>query len=68
MNKLISNPGCANPDNIHTTTLIDYTSNITLLDYLAPESTSDTQLENKIIVQPKGTKIKKTRNYPTPPE
>ena len=57
-NKIISNPGCIKPNNVHTTELIYSSVNVTLLDDLAPENTEDTQLDNNIIMQPKGAKIK----------
>ena len=58
VNNLISNPGCTKPNNIYTTTLIDSEDNVTLLDDLAPENTADIQLDNNIIMQPKGSKMK----------
>ena len=50
VNKLISNPDCTNPNNIHTTALIYSSANVTLLHELAPKNTEDIQLDNKIIM------------------
>ena len=55
---LILNPGCNNPNNIHTTALIDSDTNITLLDHLAPSNTAYIIPENNITMKPKGTKMK----------
>ena len=40
VNNLIFNPGCTNPNNIHTTALIDSSANKTLVDELAPANTA----------------------------
>ena len=59
---MISNPGCANPNNIHTTAITDSAVNVTLLDDIAPGNTADIQLDNNIIMQPK---VSKTRTIET---
>ena len=41
VNTLISYPGYTNPNNMHTTTLIDSSYNVTLLDDLSPSNTPD---------------------------
>ena len=58
VNNLILNPGCTNPNNIHTTALIYSAANKTLLDELAPSNTAGIRLKNKIIMQPKVTRMK----------
>ena len=56
--KLILNPGCNNPNNIHTTALIDSDANITLLENISPSNTAYIIPEKNITMKPKGTKMK----------
>ena len=49
VNNLISNPSYTNPNNIHTTALIDSASNVTLLDDLSPSNKAYIQLSEKSI-------------------
>ena len=43
---------------MHTNALIESAANVTSLKDLAPENTADIQLDNNIIMQPKGSKMK----------
>ena len=43
---------------MHTTSIIDSAANVKLLDDLVSANTADSQLGNKIIMQPKGNKMK----------
>ena len=43
---------------MHTNALIESAANVTSLKDLAPENTADIQLDNNIIMQPKGSNMK----------
>ncbi|KAL7480030.1 hypothetical protein ACHAW6_005742 [Cyclotella cf. meneghiniana] len=53
-------PGCANPPNLNTTTLIDTVSNITSLATSAPSDQATLQLQPKSVMQPQGDRLMMT--------